>query len=534
MSPTASRRDVNTQSNYNELVTTHAQVDLSVDFENRLLGGRVILDLAAINETPVSEVILDTSYLKVREVGVNSRPCEWKVLPRSEPLGSPLKISLEKAVSKERQSGDNSLYSFRQDIPIPSYLFALASGDIAKASIGPRSTIATSPELLEAAKWEFEQDTENYIQSLERIVYQYQWSEYNLLVLPPSFPYGGMENPVYTYVTPTTVSGDRENVDVVAHELSHSFSGNLVTAATWADFWLNEGWTTYLERRLQAALFGEPHRDFSAIIGWKALCESVKEFGDHHEFTKLIPDVSGKDPDDAFSTCPYEKGYTFLSYLESQVGKEKWNQYIPHYFTTFARRSLTSDEFKQDLHTFFASDSAATAMLNAVDWHQWFYSPGLPPKPTFDTSLADVCYSLAAQWEQIGSRVFKPSQDDIAGWKANQVVVFLNAVQDFVEPLGEENAQKMGETYGFFKSSNTEITARYFGVGLRSRAKVVYQPTADLLGDVGRMKFIRPLYKQLNAADRELALATFEKNKDFYHPICRSLVEKDLAVKRDQ
>lgn len=201
---------------------------------------------------------------------------------------------------------------------------------------------------------------------------------------------------VYTYVTPTTISGDRENVDVVAHELSHSYSGNLVTAATWMDFWLNEGWTTYLERRLQAALFGESHRDFSAIIGWKALTDSIRNFGEDHEFTKLMPQLEGFDPDDAFSSVPYEKGYTFLSFLESRVGKEKWNTYIPHYFTTFARKSLTSDEFRKNLFSFFASDASATAQLRDVDWDSWFYKPGFPAKPKFDTSMVvslESCHS---------------------------------------------------------------------------------------------------------------------------------------------
>jgi leukotriene-A4 hydrolase len=163
------------------------------------------------------------------------------------------------------------LYSFRQGIPMPSYLFALASGDIATASIGPRSLVSTGPEELSDAKWEFEADTEKFIEIAEKIVFPYQWTQYNVLVLPPSFPYGGMENPVFTFATPTVVSGDRENVDVIAHELSHSWSGNLVSNASWEHFWLNEGWTTYLERRLGAAVHGEPHRDFSAIIGWKAL-----------------------------------------------------------------------------------------------------------------------------------------------------------------------------------------------------------------------------------------------------------------------
>jgi leukotriene-A4 hydrolase len=163
------------------------------------------------------------------------------------------------------------LYAFRQDLPMPSYLFALASGDIATASIGPRSLVSTGPEELMDAKWELEADTERFIEVAEKLVMPYQWTQYNVLVLPPSFPYGGMENPVFTFATPTIISGDRENVDVIAHELSHSWSGNLVSNASWEHFWLNEGWTTYLERRLQAAVHGEPHRDFSAIIGWKAL-----------------------------------------------------------------------------------------------------------------------------------------------------------------------------------------------------------------------------------------------------------------------
>ena len=302
--------------------------------------------------------------------------------------------------------------------------------------------------------------------------------------------FAGMENPIYTYVTPTTVSGDRENVDVVAHELSHSYSGNLVTAATWMDFWLNEGWTTYLERRLQAALHGEPNRDFSSIIGWKALTESIKEFGQEHEFTKLVPELEGKDPDDAFSSVPYEKGYTFLSYLEGIVGRQKWNKYIPHYFTTFARKSLGSVEFKADLLSFFASDAQVSSALDAVDWKTWLYSPGLPPKPKFDTSLADVCYDLAFKWQKPD---YEPVKKDIDGWRANQVVVFLDSILDFEQPLSKERAQLLGDTYNFAQSKNVEVSSRYLKVGLKSRLESVYKATAELLGNVGRMKFVRPL-----------------------------------------
>lgn len=193
-------------------------------------------------------------------------------------LRSPLPVvasglSTGAASFKHGENGESGtlLYSFRQEIPMPSYLFAIASGDIASAAIGPRSLVSTGPEELTDAKWELEQDTENFIDVAEKLIFPYQWTQYNVLVLPPSFPYGGMENPVFTFATPTIISGDRENVDVIAHELSHSWSGNLVSNASWEHFWLNEGWTTYLERRLQAAVHGEPHRDFSAIIGWKAL-----------------------------------------------------------------------------------------------------------------------------------------------------------------------------------------------------------------------------------------------------------------------
>ncbi|KMU75744.1 leukotriene A-4 hydrolase hydrolase [Coccidioides immitis RMSCC 3703] len=155
-------------------------------------------------------------------------------------------------------------------------------------------------------------------------------NEYNVLILPPSFPYGGMENPVYTFATPSIISKDRQNVDVIAHEISHSWSGNLVTNCSWEHFWLNEGWTTYLERRIQAAIHGEPYRHFSAIIGWKHLVDSVERHGDTHEFTKLVVDLKGKDPDDAFSSVPYEKGFTFIFHLENLIGKDKFDKFIPH------------------------------------------------------------------------------------------------------------------------------------------------------------------------------------------------------------
>ncbi|KAL9031432.1 MAG: hypothetical protein Q9196_000535 [Gyalolechia fulgens] len=393
-------------------------------------------------------------------------------------------------------SVETSLYTFKQDIPIPSYLFAIASGDIATAAIGPRSTVATGPEELSASKWELEADTEQYIRTAEKLVYPYAWHTYNVLVLPASFPYGGMENPVYTFATPTIISGDRQNVDVIAHELAHSWSGNLVSNASWEHFWLNEGWTVYLERRIQAAVHGEPHRDFSAIIGWKALSDSIAHFGDEHEFTKLVVDLQGKDPDDAFSSVPYEKGFHFLYHLEKVVGKAKWDPFIPAYFTRYKGQSLDSYEFRATLLEFFARDADAHEALANVDWEAWFYKPGFPPKPDFDTSLVDACYALADRWKHYGDSAetrFAPRPEDIEGWMANQLVVFLERIQSFEQRMSADAVHVMGATYGFTTSQNVEVVSRYLTVGLMARSGEVLGPTAELLGKVGRMKFVRPL-----------------------------------------
>jgi leukotriene-A4 hydrolase len=333
-------------------------------------------------------------------------------------------------------------------------------------------------------------------------------------------------------------------VDVIAHELSHSWSGNLVSAASWEHFWLNEGWTTYLERRIGAAVHGEPHRDFSAIIGWKALQDSVANFGEDHEFTKLVIDLKGKDPDDAFSSIPYEKGFHLLYYLEKLVGKATWDKFIPHYFTTWMMKSLDSYDFKATLLDFFASDKEAAKALESVDWDSWFYRPGLPPKPDFDTSIVDKCYSLADNWESnvrlhtqhlpsnklTTNQDYKPQASDIEGWSANQIVVFLEKIQLFKTPIPASQSKAMGAAYSLTNTRNVELSSRYFGIGLTAKDESVYQPTAELLGKVGRMKFVRPLYRKLARVDRALAVATFEKNKDFYHPICRAQVEKDLGL----
>lgn len=447
-------------------------------------------------------------------------------------LRSPLPVLASGLPTGASEYKDGTLlYTFEQKVPIPSYLFAIASGDLASASIGPRSSVWTSPEELLDCQKELGGEIEPFMKAIESVVSpSYQWTQYNCLILPPSFPYGGMENPVWTYATPSIISGDKQNIDVIAHELSHSWSGNLVSAASWEHFWLNEGWTTYLERRIQAYIHGEPHRHFSSIIGWKALEDSIERYGKDHAYTKLVVDLKGNDPDDAFSSIPYEKGFHALYAFELLLGKEKWDSFIPHYFETFKFKSVDSYDFKACLVDFFKDDPEASKKLDRFDWDKLFYAPGYPEKPEFDDTLVKGCYELADKWfaRVEGKEKFEPRANDIEGWVANQSVVFLERVQNFAESISSEDVSLLGSTYGFTTTQNVEVTSRFLCIGLEAKCEECYEPAAELLGKIGRMKFVRPLFRLLEKADRKLAVQTFEKNKDFYHPICRQMVEKDL------
>ncbi|AEO56939.1 hypothetical protein MYCTH_2302478 [Thermothelomyces thermophilus ATCC 42464] len=603
-------RDPNTLSNYDQWRTRHTTANFKVDFAAKCLRGSVILELESQTDKASREIILDSSYVDVSAIKLNSTPSQWVIKDRTGPNGSPVHVAVPNGAAKGEvvkleielattekctalqwltpaqtsnkkapfmfsqcqaiharsifpcqdtpdvkstyefnirsphvvvasgvpvpgatvDAGEDKIYKFEQKVPIPSYLFAVASGDIASAPIGRCSSVATGPNELKASQWELQDDMDKFLDAAEKIVFPYQWGEYNVLVLPPSFPYGGMENPIFTFATPTIISGDRQNIDVIAHELAHSWSGNLVTSCSWEHFWLNEGWTVYLERRILAAIHkNDAYFDFSAIIGWKHLEEAIEGFGKDHEYTKLSIKHDGIDPDDAFSTVPYEKGFHFIWSLDRLVGRENFDKFIPYYFKKWQNKSLDSYEFKDTFLEFFGAPEYAGLKdkLAEIDWEGRFFNTGLPPKPEFNTSLVDVCFQLAEKWKQ---KDYTPSPSDISSWTGNQVLVFLNAVQDFEEPLTVGQSQNLGKIYGLADSKNAELKSAYYQIAMKAKDTSSYPGVAELLGNVGRMKFVRPLFRSLNKVDRDLALGTFEKNRDFYHPICRQLVEKDLGV----
>ncbi|GMM30811.1 bifunctional aminopeptidase/epoxide hydrolase [Martiniozyma asiatica (nom. inval.)] len=458
---------------------------------------------------------------------------------------SPLNVLTSGLLSDKKDVGNGqTLYHFEQPVPIPSYLVSIASGDVVGAEIGPRSQVYSEPSFIDRCQYEFKNDTENFIQAAESIVFDYEWQDYDVLVLPPSMPFGGMEHPNCTFATPTLISGDRENVDVIAHELAHSWSGNLVTNCSFEHFWLNEGWTVYLERRIQGKIHGEKFRQFSAIIGWNDLENSIKSMGSSaSRFSTLVQNLKdGCDPDDSFSTVPYEKGFNLLYHIEQTLGgTSEFDPFIKYYFNKYKYKSLDTYEFLDTLYGFY---SEKKDILDTIDWQTWLYVAGMPPKPKFDTELVDECYTLASKWiklikespESLASE-FKSS--DISNFGANQNGVFLDTLVSYEGKDGftwtSDNGRKAIETMSkvynkYSESQNAEVVFRWFRLLLTGKISDSYSKLAEWVGTVGRMKFVRPSFSMLNKVDRPLALETFAKFENSYHPICKAMVKKDLGL----
>ncbi|MEO8034565.1 MAG: M1 family aminopeptidase/hydrolase, partial [Acidobacteriota bacterium] len=273
------------------------------------------------------------------------------------------------------QANGDGVYHFHMPQPIPSYLLALAVGELEFRSLGRNSGVYAEKPVIDAAAYELA-DTQKMIDAAEKLYGPYQWGQYDVLVLPPSFPFGGMENPRLTFATPTILAGDRSLVNLVAHELAHSWSGNLVTNATWNDFWLNEGFTVYFERRIMEAVYGRDYSEMLARLGMQDLEETVKELGPESRDTHLLLDLKERDPDDAANKLAYEKGYFLLRLIEETVGRERWDAYVRDYFSRNAFHSMTTERFVEDLRANLLS--RVPGAEQAIEIYKWISGPGIP------------------------------------------------------------------------------------------------------------------------------------------------------------
>ncbi|KAG9326732.1 hypothetical protein KVV02_008622 [Mortierella alpina] len=442
-------------------------------------------------------------------------------------------------VGQQKKEGDLTTFRFEQKQRIPSYLIALAVGNLEGREIGPRSTVWTEPEVMEAAAWEFA-DTEKFIGIGEALLTPYEWGRYDLLVLPASFPYGGMENPCLTFVTPSLLAGDRSLTDVIAHEIAHSWMGNLVTTENWEHFWLNEGFTVFVERKIIGRMKGKEHSEFSAILGHNALQESITHFGSDHRFTALCPCLRGEDPDDAFSKVPYEKGFNLLYYLERHLGGPSvFESYLRAHVQQFAGRSINTEDWKAFLYSFMAENFGQTKvdLLNQVDWKAWLDGTGPPPvENKFDDTLARACTTLCKRWDdargQDADELTKTfSSSDISGFSSTQTVVFLEKLSE-LESLPYGHLDVMDRLYALTTVRNSEIRLRWHLLGLKANYEKIYPEVVAFASSMGRMKMARPLLRSLYKAKngQELARQTFLTHKSFYHPIAAAMIAKDLGL----
>ena len=450
----------------------------------------------------------------------------------SATVRSPIPVLMSALPEKEPQDG---VYRFEQPLAIPTYLIAIVSGDLEFRSLGPRTGVYAEPPDADAVQWEFEADAERFLEQAERTLLPYAWTRYDSAVLPPSFPYGGMENANLTTLTPSLVSGDRSSTDVMLHELCHSWSGNLISCSNWESFWLNEGWTVYFERLLLQRVHGDgekgaAHRGFSYIISARAMRQSLEEFAENPRFQRLVPEFrDGEDPDDAFSSIPYDKGSNFLLHIERVVGGlEVFLPYVRAYIFAFQGRSLTTQEWKDHLSAYYAGNEEITARLKTIDFDAWLYGEGLelPVKMEYDTTLAEAAFALAERWEKrISGADDKFSHADIDGWTAGQVVVFLERLHSGPR-VPAAVAEELDEAYALNSAQNTEVRLRFYEVALEDKDGKYAPFAAEWVKTQGRMKYCRAIYKALVRVAPELARRTFVENRGFYHPIAASLIEK--------
>ena len=415
-------------------------------------------------------------------------------------------------------------YTFHMGQAVPSYLVALAVGDLAFQSLGRRVGVYAEPSVLPAAAAEFE-DTEAMILATERLYGPYRWERFDLLVLPPSFPFGGMENPRLTFATPTILAGDKSLVSLVAHELAHSWSGNLVTNATWRDLWLNEGFTTYIERRILEEVYGRSREEMEAVLGQQSLRDELDRLEDADEILHI--DLTGRDPDDGMTKVPYEKGALFVRYLEEAIGREPFDLFLRSYFDAFAFQSITTDDFLTYLREQALDDPGWSARVDQQVVDQWIHQPGLPASSPQPQSDRFVLVEQASQvWlQEQGSAAELPA----AAWSTHEWLHFLT---NLPADLAQHQLEDLDRVFRLTDTRNPEIAHAWLLLAIRHQYRAADSRLVVYLTEIGRRKLVQPLYEALAAspAGRERALTIYRQARPGYHPVSSGTIDEILGL----
>lgn len=461
------------------------------------------------------EALLTRSWIPIQDVPSNRITYSSNVKVPSDLL------ALMSASNPKEKSKDGN-YSFEMKQPIPCYLIALAVGNISYRKLGENCGVYAEPELIEDCAYEFV-DLPKMMNAAEKIYGKYQWDIYDLLVLPYSFPFGGMENPRLTFISPTLIAGDRSLVSVIAHELAHSWSGNLVTNATWEDFWLNEGFTVYFENRIMEEIYGKEAADILAYIEFQELENEMKMIseGDFPEDTHLKLNLKGRDPDMGMTSIAYVKGAFFLKTLEKHVGRELFDQFIDSYFKKYAFKTITTEIFKE-----YLEEQLLVPNNISFNTDEWLYNGGIP----------DNCLVLdPPRFKKVKDLANNISSGDLTldnSYRLDQFLtqewlVFIRSLSDTIQVAKLKN---IDDVLGLKSCGNSEIMTEWYVLGLKNGYQDIKPDLKNFLLKVGRRKYLEPIYNQLalNKDDLAWAKGVFKEAKNNYHFVSNKTIEEIL------
>ena len=423
---------------------------------------------------------------------------------------------------------EKNVIVYKQKINIPTYLISFAAGKLSYEKISERSGIYAEDELIQIAKNEFT-NIENYLKKAEEYFdIKYDWQEFNILILPFSFPYRGMENPNLTFLSPSLLTGDGSLSHLIGNEISHSWTGNLVTNKNWENLWINEGFTKFIERKLDGMIFGEDMENLEAMIGNYELENDVEMLGEDNNYTQLMPNYEGVDPDDCFSTVPYEKGFQFLLYLESLVGKEAFQNIMQEYIKKYAYMSVDYNAFKEVYEDYVTDNTEGEEgknILNDIDWDNWLYSKGKPfAEFNFSSSLSEEAIQFAEKYLSKKAN-YDGDYETFKNWHTNIKIYFLNYIMNNIKKVDDKVYKNLRDNLKLNQEDyNMEIKYLWYQIVLKTKHDEVIPSIKKMLLATGCIKYIKPLYSVWYEFNKKDAKSFFDKNKNLYHPVAQKNV----------
>ena len=432
-------------------------------------------------------------------------------------INTPKNMMAVMSAANPQKIDTNNVYSFEMKQPIPPYLIALAVGNLEFKAIDFRTGVYAEPSMVDECANELV-DMGKMVDVAEQLYGKYDWDRYDVIVLPPSFPFGGMENPRLTFATPTIIAGDRSLVSLIAHELAHSWSGNLVTNATWNDFWLNEGFTVYFERRIMEALYGRDYSEMLALLGFQDLQNQVDNSIPSMQLLRL--NMIGKHPDDAMTDIAYEKGYFFLRMLEENIGRHKMDVFLKKYFNDHKFQTIITNEFLSYLKENLLDDN-----FKGLNVEQWVFDSGIPENcPKVNSLRFKKVESSVATFLDGGAQELKIISEK---WSTHEWLHFLKLLP---ESLNENQMADLDIAFDLSNSGNSEILAVWFLQSIKNDYRPAFENLEKFLVKIGRRKFLQPLYLELskNKEHKIWAKKVYQKARNNYHYVSFNTIDNIL------